>query len=94
MTAVKNKDFLKLEGKRFFSLDKLMTVLCYAALITVVILPVVMIFYYAFWDGSKIDIDMFVKVLTQQGNLKAIKNTVIIAFFTTAIASSQEELSG
>ncbi len=87
MTAVKNKDFLKLEGKRFFSLDKLMTVLCYAALITVVILPVVMIFYYAFWDGSKIDIDMFVKVLTQQGNLKAIKNTVIIAFFTTAIAT-------
>lgn len=87
MTAVKNKDFLKLEGKRFFSLDKLMTVLCYAALITVVILPVVMIFYYAFWDGSKIDIDMFVKVLTQQGNLKAIKNTVIIAFFTTVIAT-------
>ncbi len=87
MTAVRNKDFLKLEGKRFFSLDKLMTILCYVALITVVILPVVMIFYYAFWDGSKIDVDMFIKVLTQQGNLKAIKNTVVIAIFTTAIAT-------
>ncbi len=87
MTAVRNKDFLKLEGKRIFSLDKLMTILCYVALITVVILPVVMIFYYAFWDGSKIDFDMFVKVLTQQGNLKAIKNTVVIAIFTTAIAT-------
>ena len=42
---VTNKDFLMLEGKKTggLSMDKIMTILCYAALITVVILPCVMI---------------------------------------------------
>ena len=44
MSGVNNRDFLRMEGKRVFSLDKLMTILCYVILITVVILPVVMIF--------------------------------------------------
>ena len=49
---VTNKDFLMLEGKKRngLSMDKIMTILCYVALITVVILPCLMIIYYTFWE--------------------------------------------
>ena len=86
---VTNKDFLMLEGKkrRGLSMDKIMTILCYVALITVVILPCLMIIYYTFWDGSKIDFEMFRSVLFQVDNLKAMKNTLIIAVFATLFAT-------
>ncbi len=83
-----NKDFLKLEGKKSaFSMDKLMTIFCYVALIAVVILPVFMIVYYTFWDGSKIDFEMFKSVLLQKENIQAMKNTLIIAIFATLFAT-------
>ncbi|MBE6124816.1 MAG: iron ABC transporter permease [Erysipelotrichaceae bacterium] len=83
-----NKDFLKLEGKKSgISMDKIMTIFCYVALIAVVILPVFMIIYYTFWDGSKIDFEMFRSVLFQKENLRAMKNTLIIAIFATLFAT-------
>ncbi len=83
-----NKDFLKLEGKKSgISMDKIMTIFCYVALIAVVILPVFMIIYYTFWDGSKIDFEMFRSVLFQKENLRAMKNTLIIAVFATLFAT-------
>ena len=86
---VTNKDFLMLEGKKRsgLSMDKIMTILCYVALITVVILPCLMIIYYTFWDGTKIDFEMFKSVLFQVDNLKAMKNTLIIAVFATLFAT-------
>lgn len=83
----KNKDLMRLDGHAGFSLDRLMTVVCYVALITVVILPVFMIIYYAFWDGSKIDFAMFKEVLLQKGNLGAMWNTLVIAVFSTLFAT-------
>ncbi|MBR2791988.1 MAG: iron ABC transporter permease [Erysipelotrichaceae bacterium] len=83
-----NKDFLKLEGKKSgFSMDKFMTIFCYVALIAVVILPVFMIIYYTFWDGSKIDFEMFKSVLLQKENVQAMKNTLVIAVFATLFAT-------
>ena len=83
-----NSDFLKLEGKkRGLSMDRIMTILCYVALIAVVILPVFMIIYYTFWDGTKIDFEMFKSVLLQKENLQAMKNTLIIAVFATLFAT-------
>ncbi len=83
-----NKDFLKLEGKKSgISVDTIMTIFCYVALIAVVILPVFMIIYYTFWDGSKIDFEMFRSVLFQKENLRAMKNTLIIAVFATLFAT-------
>lgn len=86
---VTNKDFLMLEGKKRngLSMDKIMTILCYVALITIVILPCIMIIYYTFWDGTKIDFEMFKSVLFQVDNLKAMKNTLIIAVFATFFAT-------
>jgi len=83
-----NKDFMKLEGKKQgLSMDRFMTVFCYVALIAVVILPVFMIIYYTFWDGSKIDFEMFKDVLMQKENLTAMKNTLIIGLFATLFAT-------
>jgi len=83
-----NKDFMKLEGKKqVLSMDRFMTVFCYVALIAVVILPVFMIIYYTFWDGSKIDFEMFKDVLMQKENLTAMKNTLIIGLFATLFAT-------
>ena len=86
---VTNKDFMMLEGKkhRGISMDRFMTIFCFIALCIIVILPCVMIIYYTFWDGSKIDFELFKTVLLQPDNLKALKNTLIIAVFATLFAT-------
>ncbi|MBR3351148.1 MAG: iron ABC transporter permease, partial [Erysipelotrichaceae bacterium] len=83
-----NKDFLALEGKRSgISLDNAMIIFSYIALTFVVIIPVFMIIYYTFWDGTKIDFEMFKTVLFQPENLGALKNTAIIGVVTTLLAA-------
>ncbi len=86
--AQRNKDLTRLEGGRFLTLDRAVTALCYLILVTVVILPVFMIIYYAFWDGTKIDLEMFANVLFQKKNLAAMKNTLVIAVWSTLIATT------
>lgn len=83
----RSKDLMMLEGKKGFPLDRVMTIACYIALVTVVILPVFMIIYYAFWDGTKIDLEMFKNVLLQKSNLGAMWNTLVIAILSTALAT-------
>ncbi len=83
-----NSDLERLEGGKLMSLDRFMTLLCYLILVTVVILPVFMIIYYAFWDGTKIDFQMFFNVLMQKENLTAMRNTLVIAVFSTLLATA------
>ena len=82
----KNSDLARQDGKRF-GLDQAMTVLCFLIMTTVVILPVVMIIYNTFWDGTKIDLEMFRRVIFREENLAAMKNTVIIAVISTIFAT-------
>ncbi|MBR5288013.1 MAG: iron ABC transporter permease [Clostridia bacterium] len=82
----KNSDLARMDGKKF-GLDQIMTVLCFLILTTVVILPVVMIIYNTFWDGTKIDLEMFGRVIFREENLTAMKNTVIIAVISTIFAT-------
>lgn len=84
----RNRDLERLERRHLLTLDNVMTALCYLILITVVILPVFMIIYYAFWDGTKIDFGMFLDVLLQKENLTAMWNTLVIAFFSTILATA------
>ncbi len=86
-SRVTNPDLARLEGKKGFPLDRLMIILCYVALITVAILPVLMILYYAFWDGTKIDIAMFKQVIFQKSNIGAMWNTMVIGLCSTALAT-------
>jgi len=82
----KNSDLARQDGKRF-GLDQAMTALCFLIMTTVVILPVVMIIYNTFWDGTKIDLEMFRRVIFREENLAAMKNTVIIAVVSTIFAT-------
>ena len=82
----KNSDLARQDGKRF-GLDQAMTALCFLIMTTVVILPVVMIIYNTFWDGTKIDLEMFRRVIFREENLAAMKNTVIIAVISTIFAT-------
>lgn len=87
MFEKRNRDLERLEKPRLFTLDRVMTLLCYLILITVVILPVFMIIYYAFWDGNKIDFQMFFNVLMQKENISAMLNSLTIALFSTVLAT-------
>jgi len=82
----KNSDLARQDGKRF-GLDQAMTALCFLIMTTVVILPVVMIIYNTFWDGTQIDLEMFRRVIFREENLAAMKNTVIIAVISTIFAT-------
>ncbi|MBR4039553.1 MAG: iron ABC transporter permease [Clostridia bacterium] len=82
----KNSDLARQDGKRF-GLDQAMTALCFLIMTTVVILPVVMIIYNTFWDGTQIDLEMFRRVIFREENLAAMKNTVIIAVVSTIFAT-------
>lgn len=83
----KNSDLARMDGRRF-RMDSVMTMLSFALLTTVVILPVAMIIYNTFWDGSKLDLAMFARVIIREENLTAIKNTVIIGVFATLLATA------
>ena len=87
MFEKRNRDLERLEKPRLFTLDRVMTLLCYLILITVVILPVFMIIYYAFWDGNKIGFQMFFNVLMQKENISAMLNSLTIALFSTVLAT-------
>lgn len=78
----KNADLARMEGKRF-GLDGIMTGLSFVLLFIVVIIPVFMILYNAFFSEGKLDIALFVKVLSDPGNLSAVWNTVKIAVLVT-----------
>lgn len=82
----KNSDLARMDGKKF-GLDQIMTIVCFVILTTVVILPVVMIIYNTFWDGTKIDLEMLRRVIFREENLAAMKNTVIIAVISTIFAT-------
>lgn len=84
--AKKRSDLARMDGKRF-GMDQIMTILCFLILIFVVILPVVMIVYNVFWDGEKIDFEMFKNVIFREENLSAMKNTLIIAAVSTVLAT-------
>ena len=84
--AKKRSDLARMDGKRF-GMDQIMTILCFLILIFVVILPVVMIVYNVFWDGEKIDFEMFKNVIFREENLSAMKNTLIIAAISTVLAT-------
>ncbi|MCR5731562.1 MAG: iron ABC transporter permease [Sphaerochaetaceae bacterium] len=84
----KNKDLRRMEGKKL-NIDTVMTVLCFVLLIIVAICPVGMIVYNACWDTTTntLDLAMFKEVLLQKENIGAMKNTIVIGFMTTLIAT-------
>lgn len=76
------KDLAALEG-RTLDLDKAMTIISFLLLFVIVVIPVFMIIYNAFFFDGNFDLALFKSVLIDKENISAMTNTVIIAFAVT-----------
>jgi len=79
-----NSGFLK---THHIGLDQGLYLLSLLILVITVLMPVVMIAYSTFYDGTRVDFGLFAKVVFQPENQRAIKNTVVIAFFVTVLGT-------
>jgi len=75
------------DGRRRINMDKLMTVICFILLFVIVIIPIFMIIYNAFFFEGKFELNMFVTQLTDSKNLAAMWNTLKIALFATVFGT-------
>lgn len=81
--SLHRSDLDKIEG-RHFSLDMVLTLLSFVFLFIVVVLPMAMIIINVFFSGGKFDLSMFLRVLIDKENIKAMLNTLIIALAVTS----------
>jgi iron(III) transport system permease protein len=84
--GIRNKDLARQDGKRI-SLDVTLTSLSFVILFIVVIIPVFMIVYNAFFYEGKPDVRLFINVIFNSDNIGAIKNTIIIALCVTVFGT-------
>lgn len=84
--GMKNRDLALQDGKRI-GLDGILTTLSFVILFIVVIIPVFMIIYNAFFHQGAFDIRLFADVILNKDNVGAIKNTIVIGLCVTAIGT-------
>ncbi len=87
MSRSMHADMAAVDGRRRINMDKLMTVICFILLFIIVIIPIFMIIYNAFFFEGKFELDMFVSQLTDSKNLAAMWNTLKIALFATVFGT-------
>ncbi len=68
---------------RRLNMDAILTVVCFILLLIIVVIPIFMIIYNAFFDGGKFSLELFTSQMTDSKNLSAMWNTVQIAILTT-----------
>ena len=84
----RNADLAKLDGKRFaLNLDGVMTALSFVILFIVVIIPIFMIIYNAFFYEHRFDLGLFARVIGNKDNIGAMWNTIVIAFWVTVLGT-------
>ena len=54
------------DGRKRLNMDKVMTAVCFVLLMIIVVIPIVMIIYNAFFNEGKLEIEMFVSQMTDQ----------------------------
>ena len=87
MSRNMHADMAAVDGRRRINMDKLMTVICFILLFVIVIIPIFMIIYNAFFFEGKFELNMFVTQLTDTKNLAAMWNTLKIALFATVFGT-------
>lgn len=75
-----------MEGRKF-GLDQAMTAVSFLLLLIIVAIPIFMIVYNAFFYEGKFDISLFVSVIGNVENLKAMWNTIVIALAVTVFGT-------
>ena len=64
------------DGRRRINMDKVMTGICFVLLLIIVVIPIVMIIYNAFFNEGRLEIEMFRTQMTDSKNLDAMFNTL------------------
>ncbi len=82
----KNKDLAAIDGRRL-GLDQLMTILSFILLAVIVVIPILMIIYHAFFYKGQFSIDLFTSQLLNKDNLASMWNTIKIAFWVTILGT-------
>ena len=82
-----NADLAAVDGRRRLNMDKLLTIICFVLLFIIVIIPIFMIIYNAFFFEGTFSIDLFKEQLTADKNLSAMWNTLKIALFATILGT-------
>ena len=85
--GMKNRDLALQDGKKI-SLDGVLPTLSYIILFNVVIIPVFMIIYNAFFHEGALDIRLFVDVILNSDNVGAIINTIGIGPCVTVLGTT------
>ena len=75
------------DGRKRLNMDKVMTVVCFVLLVIIVVIPIFMIIFNAFFYEGKPEVSLFVEQLTEPNNLSAMWNTLKIALFTTILGT-------
>ena len=80
-------DLAAMEGRRGLGLDGFMTALSFVLLFVIVVIPIFMIVYNAFFYQGRFDLTLFTSVIFDKENLKAMGNTIIIALAVTVFGT-------
>ena len=75
------------DSDRRLNMDAILTVVCFILLLIIVVIPIFMIIYNAFFEGGKFSMELFTTQMTDSKNLSAMWNTVQIAILTTIIGT-------
>ncbi len=75
------------ESGRKLNMDAILTVVCFILLLIIVVIPIFMIIYNAFFDQGRFSLELFTSQMTDSKNLSAMWNTVQIAILTTIIGT-------
>ncbi|NLL48069.1 MAG: iron ABC transporter permease, partial [Firmicutes bacterium] len=78
----RNKDLAAVEGRRI-GLDNVMTVLAFVLLLVIVVIPISMIIYNAFFHEGKFTFSLIVDQLTRSTTVSSMWNTIKIGGLVT-----------
>lgn len=87
MSRNMNADLAAVDGRRRINMDKVLTVVCFILLFVIVVIPIFMIIYNAFFFEGKFSLELFTTQLTDSKNLAAMWNTLKIAVFATILGT-------
>ncbi|MEG1459273.1 MAG: iron ABC transporter permease, partial [Acetivibrio sp.] len=82
----RNKDLASVEGRRF-NLDGSMTILSFFLLFVIVVIPIFMIVYNAFFENGHFSLDLIRTQLSEKDNLRSMWNTIKIAGLVTVFGT-------
>lgn len=87
MSRNRNADLAAVDGRRRINMDKVLTVVCFILLFVIVVIPIFMIIYNAFFYEGRFGLELFTSQLTDSKNLAAMWNTLKIAVLATILGT-------